>query len=150
MAHASQDEGWKKSALEPSHRFSQYFIETKGRCRVKRTGLWLKKLDTDTIDDLYNVLLQTDIHSGKMDEGSDLFKDFVDFCTLCAMLLEWETGNPASKPAIPNQNDVDKQAEYYYRLARLVNFCYNVRHKMRNKILSEDNKKYKGKLAIYE
>ena len=146
-----EGKGWNKSIFAPTFRFSEYFLETKSRCRVKRTGLWLEKLDTDTIDELIGVLEDVDKSKGQLSQGSELFKDFYDFCNLCMLLWQWETGKKVPQGIVPDEDEAKKQAEYYYRLASLVQFCYNQRHKVKNpSILAEDNKKYKGKLAIYE
>lgn len=137
----------------PNFRFCVYFNETKERCKNKIAGQWIKSLDNDTLNEIISIAKKIDANPLLLDNDEEIWKDFVDLTKMAVLLVEWETNKPFIVVDEFGKNDldaVDKQTEYVFRLTALMQFEYNRRNKIKNLVLSKDNRKYKGKLSIYE
>jgi len=131
-----------------ANRFSEYFEETSHRAETNVTGDWLKTFDYDTLIDFIQTLKKIDDTNGTLKENDELWLDYIDLMVLTQRLYSWERYKDLEE-IDPTGNLV---AEYYFRLANLIEFEYNQRNNIEspNRVLEKDNEKYIGRLAIYD
>lgn len=137
----------------PSFTFSVYFQETSNNVIPKIAGAWLRFIDRDTINMLFETLQYLDKTANIDEAGSSLQsrKDMADLLYLTQLIWQWET----DKAWICDPSDVDKvhlHVEYFWRLASLIHYEYLQRNcsKSKDGMLEEDNAKHNGKLTILE
>lgn len=114
------------------------FNSSKQNCK-NIAGIWLSSLSNICFNNLLNhfVAIQED--------NIEYLEDLIN---LTKNILEWETNQHFD---IDEPDNKEKIAEYFFRLAYLTQIEYHKRYKIElSEKLKQDDKKYMGKLSIYE